>query len=71
MATKSNHEYTRDEMLLLASIRQGSGRTCEHCAWFSAKGTHKGCFPEGVYRKWLSPEEYRSGCAQFRDARKK
>lgn len=60
-------DYTREEMLVLASLRRGSGRTCKSCAWFVSRGRHMGCFPEGRYRKWLSPEEYESGCDSFRE----
>ncbi len=62
---QQNQEYTREEMLVLASLRKSSGRTCKDCAWFSAKGGHRGCFPLGKYRKWLSAEEYESGCDKF------
>jgi len=57
--------YTREEMVVLASLRRRSGRTCRNCRWYAAKGNHRGCFPEGKYRKWLSPEEYASGCDKF------
>jgi len=57
--------YTREELLVLASLRRSSGRTCVNCAWYRASGRHRGCFPEGRYRKWLSPEEYESGCDKF------
>lgn len=67
----SDQAYTRDEMLVLANLRRSSGRTCRNCEWYSAKGAHRGCFPEGKYRKWLGPEEYSSGCDRFKDARKK
>jgi hypothetical protein len=63
--------YTREEMLVLASLRRSSGRTCRNCEWFARKGTQRGCFPEGVYRKWLSSEEYESGCDLFSDVRVK
>ena len=58
-------EYTKEEMLVLASLRRSSGRTCRDCAWFAPRGSQKGCFPEGEYRKWLSPEELDLGCDRF------
>jgi len=61
-----DQDYTREERLILASLRQRSGRTCRSCAWFVPRGKQRGCFPEGKYRKWLSPEEYDSGCEVFR-----
>jgi len=57
--------YTREERLILASIRAKSGRTCRNCSWLVSKGGHRGCFPEGAYRKWLSADEFNSGCDQF------
>ncbi|MCX6658538.1 MAG: hypothetical protein NTY62_07655 [Euryarchaeota archaeon] len=57
--------YTAEEMLVLGSLRISSGRTCRNCAWYRARGTHRGCFPDGKYRKWLSPEEFESGCDMF------
>jgi len=57
--------YTPEELLVLASLRRGSGRTCRNCRWYRPKGKHRGCFPEGSYRKWLSPEEFESGCDGF------
>jgi hypothetical protein len=65
--SQTNHEgYTREELIVLAGIRRGSGRTCCNCAWFVAKGRQRGCYPEGKYRKWLSFEEFTSGCDFFR-----
>ena len=61
----SRSEYTPEEMLVLASLRRSSKRTCKYCAWYVPKGTQKGCFPDGSYRKWLSPEEFSSGCDAF------
>ncbi len=58
-------EYTREEMLVLATLRRGSKRTCRYCAWYVQKGAQKGCYPDGAYRKWLSPEEFGSGCDRF------
>ena len=68
---RTDAEYTRDELLVLAGLRRSSGRTCRNCAWFAMRGKHRGCFPQGKYRKWLSPEEYSSGCTLFDDVRKK
>jgi len=65
---KSNpapQEYTQEEMLVLASLRRGSKRTCGYCAWHVHKGGQRGCFPDGNYRKWLSQAEYESGCDRF------
>ena len=62
-ASKSG--YTREEMIVLASLRRSSKRTCRYCTWYVQKGTQKGCFPAGSYRKWLSPEEFSSGCDRF------
>lgn len=63
-------EYTREEMLVLASLRRSSGRTCRNCAWFVQKAGQRGCFPDGKYRKWLSPEEFESGCDVFQPVAK-
>jgi hypothetical protein len=57
--------YTREELVVLASLRRSSGRTCRSCRWYTPKGRQRGCFPEGKYRKWLSPEEFASGCDRF------
>ena len=65
MCAHETPEYTREEMIVLASVRKSSGRTCRRCAWFVAKGGHKGCYPNGKYRKWLSQNEYESGCDMF------
>ncbi len=70
-ATPSRMEYTREEMLVLASLRRDTKRTCSYCAWYVKKGTQKGCFPNGDYRKWLSPEEFGSGCEEFEPREKK
>jgi hypothetical protein len=61
----SEDEYTREERIVLAGIRRGSGRTCCNCAWFVSKGRQRGCFPGQKYRKWLSFEEFGSGCEMF------
>lgn len=64
----SSDDYTREELLVLASIRRDSGRTCRNCVWLSVRGRHRGCFPDGKYRKFLSEEEYDSGCPRFKPA---
>jgi len=64
-------EYTREERIVLASLRRRSGRTCRSCEWYEARGRQRGCFPKGKYRKWLSPEEYESGCDSFEPSKKK
>jgi hypothetical protein len=61
----SDDEYTKEELMVLASLRQRSGRVCRNCRWLVARGTQRGCFPENKYRKWLSREELRSGCQLF------
>jgi len=58
-------EYTREERLVLAALRQRTGRTCINCRWLQAKGKQRGCFPQGAYRKWLSAEEFESGCDRY------
>jgi len=58
-------EYTAEEMIVLAALRGRSGRTCANCAWYSRRGTQKGCFPDGKYRKFLSAREFESGCDLF------
>jgi hypothetical protein len=68
--TEGPEEYTKEELLVLASSRRGSGRTCRNCAWYQARGDHRGCFPEGKYRKWLTLEESSSGCTIFKERRK-
>jgi hypothetical protein len=67
----SEGDYTAEEMLVLGSLRRSSGRTCRNCEWFTARGDHRGCFPDGKYRKWLSPEEFESGCDTFLKREKK
>ena len=64
-------DYTREELLVLASLRRSSGRTCRSCAWYLARGKQRGCYPNGNYRKWLSQEEYESGCERFSGKQKK
>lgn len=58
-------DYTPEELLVLATLRRSSKRTCRYCAWYVPKGSQRGCFPDGDYRKWLSPEEFESGCDGF------
>ena len=55
-------EYTPEERAVLATLRRSSGRTCANCKWLETRGKHKGCFPEGRYRKFLSKNEFESGC---------
>lgn len=62
--------YTREELLVLASLRKRSRRTCRYCAHFVQRGGQRGCFPEGDYRKWLSAEEYEAGCDGFKPLKK-
>lgn len=64
-------EYTREERIVLATLRRRSGRTCGSCAWYIPKGAQRGCYPDGKYRKWLSAEEYESGCDRFLPRTKK
>ncbi len=68
--TESNRtasgEYTREELVVLAGIRRSSGRTCANCSWYLPKGRQRGCFPDQKYRKWLSFEEFSSGCDLFK-----
>lgn len=65
MSAQDTYDYTPEEMLVLASIRKSTGRTCRRCKWYVAKGSQKGCYPNGKYRKWLSQIEYESGCDLF------
>ncbi|UCE91845.1 MAG: hypothetical protein JSV90_01455 [Methanobacteriota archaeon] len=58
-------EYTPEERKVLASLRKESGRTCSHCRWYSDRGRHRGCFPNGKYRKFLSESEFDAGCELF------
>jgi len=58
-------DYTKEELEVLAKVRRDSGRTCPRCAWYRQSGGHRGCFPEGKYRKWLSEKEYAAGCHLF------
>ncbi len=66
----SKDEYTKEELLVLANLRRGSGRTCVNCAWYVPKGKQRGCFPNGKYRKWLTAEECQAGCDAFEGKRK-
>jgi len=61
----AEQEYTDEELIVLGQLRRSSGRICRNCEWYSDRGTHKGCFPDGKYRKWLSPEEFEAGCDIF------
>jgi hypothetical protein len=62
---REDDAYTKDEQRFLAGLRRSSGRTCRRCKWLSMRGQQRGCFPEGKYRKFLSAEEYESGCERF------
>lgn len=62
---KGEEGYTKDEQRFLAGLRRSSGRTCKRCKWLSMRGQQRGCFPEGNYRKFLSADEYESGCELF------
>lgn len=62
---KAGQGYTCEELIVLASIRRSSGRTCKGCVWLVAKDKHRGCYPQGKYRKWLSLDEFDSGCDMF------
>lgn len=55
-------DFTDEERMILASLRKKSGRTCVKCRWYETKGQHKGCYPEGKYRKFLSKTEFEAGC---------
>ena len=63
---RGEFDYTPEERQMLASLRRSSGRTCRDCQWYSERGRHKGCFPHGKYRKFLSKSEYESGCDLFK-----
>jgi hypothetical protein len=62
---RGDQGYTRDEQRFLAGLRRSGGRTCRRCKWLSMRGQQRGCFPEGKYRKFLSADEYESGCELF------
>lgn len=62
-------EYTLEERKILASLRKSTGRTCRHCEWYSERGSHRGCFPDGKYRKFLSASEFEAGCGSFKAKR--
>jgi len=68
-AGQRNDDYTAEERLILASLRRGSGRTCASCRWFVEKGKHRGCYPEGKYRKFLSRSEFEAGCDMYSAAK--
>ena len=61
----SEDGYTPEEREMLARLRRSSGRTCKNCSWFSQRGSHRGCFPNGRYRKFLSASEFEAGCDSF------
>lgn len=71
MNQEDRDSYTREELIVLASARRGSGRTCRYCAWLSMRGSQRGCFPDNVYRKFLSQAEYEAGCERFAPREKK
>ena len=58
----SSDDFTEEERIILASLRKKTGRTCVNCKWLVKKGQHRGCYPEGKYRKFLSKSEFESGC---------
>jgi hypothetical protein len=58
-------DYTLEERMILASLRKTSGRTCASCRWLVEKGQHRGCYPEGKYRKFLSRSEFEAGCDSY------
>lgn len=62
---RGGHDYTPEERQVLASLRKSSGRTCHQCEWYSDRGKHRGCFPNGKYRKFLSQSEFDAGCERF------
>jgi hypothetical protein len=69
-AGRPGSEYTKEELEVLAKVRRDSGRTCSRCAWYRQSGGHRGCFPGGKYRKWLSGKEFEAGCEFFEAAEK-
>ncbi len=60
-----DYEYTLEEREILASLRRKSGRTCIKCVWYTKKGQHRGCYPNGKWRKFLSRSEFEAGCDSF------
>jgi hypothetical protein len=63
-------DYTLEEREILASLRKKSGRTCVNCAWYMEKGQHRGCYPDGKWRKFLSKSEFEAGCDSYSPGRK-
>ena len=61
----SENEYTLEEREILASLRRKSGRTCIKCIWYTNKGQHRGCYPDGKWRKFLSKSEFEAGCDSY------
>jgi len=64
--TVGQDDYTLEERKILASLRKSTGRTCMRCEWYSERGSHRGCFPDGKYRKFLSASEFEAGCDSFK-----
>ena len=61
----TSDDFTEEERIILASLRKKTGRTCVNCRWLVNKGQHRGCYPEGKYRKFLSKSEFESGCDEY------
>lgn len=59
------YEYTLQEREILRSFRSKSGRTCIKCIWYTKKGQHRGCYPDGKWRKFLSKSEFEAGCDSY------
>ena len=59
------YEYTLQEREILGSLRRKSGRTCIKCIWYTKKGQHRGCYPDGKWRKFLSKSEFEAGCDSY------
>lgn len=59
------YEYTLQEREILTSLRRKSGRTCIKCIWYKKKGQHRGCYPDGKWRKFLSKSEFEAGCDSY------
>ncbi|HIH01272.1 TPA: hypothetical protein HA259_04225 [Thermoplasmata archaeon] len=65
---RPSDDFTEEERIILASLRKKTGRTCVSCRWFVEKGQHRGCYPDGKYRKFLSKSEFESGCDVYTSA---
>lgn len=50
---KSNNFENPSQTTVPGSNSVPAGDTCETCKWLKYNGPHAGCYPNGMWRKWL------------------